>query len=422
MIDAGKTNATPSDARQRMAGLDALRGLALFGILFVNLTWFTGFAVTMAMNPDHFKDLGTFEMDTSVNWLVAFLVDSKFWSIFALLFGIGLGLQTVRYQSEGKGNGILYFRLAVLFVLGMFHGIFVWFGDIISLYALTGFLLLLFARLPAKIILVCGIGFLLLPILQSGIWLVYFEQVKASGGEGPDLSHGPFELLHYFPEGNLAQTFEANWAYFVKRWVRGVWEGRFFKLLGMFLLGLYLVKANWITAKPNNEKSVALGWWFVLVIGFMIGLPCNYYAANHEISVLPLDQNEYWVTMAKCLGVPALAMAYVAGFFLVHDATSRLAIWRPAALVGRMSLTNYVIQSLVGVFVFYGCGLGYWGSFGITWSFAVIVGFVVGQTALSALWLRFFAFGPLEWVARCATYRRILPLRRRDADSEEKQQ
>ena len=406
---AENSAAMPTQASERLLVLDALRGFALLGIMFVNYTWFSGFAVQLGANPERVGELGTLELDTIVHRLVVFLVEAKFWSMFAFLFGAGLGMQWMRFDDRPFGMRSTQRRLAILLFVGLAHGIVVWFGDIVSLYAVTGFVLLLFRRVPTPALLRCGLFFLALPVLQGTLWLMIYSQLKHGGSPPPDLGHGPPQMLPSFATGNALQVVEANGAYFVKRWILAIYEGRFFKLLGMFLLGCWAARNQWFVDSTPHRKRL----YRIMGVGLAIGIPTNwFYATTGGGVVLPVDAQELIRIVNQCIGVPAMACAYVALFLLVFAYQPRLRLWSIFAPVGRMSLTNYVMQSVIGVALFYGCGLGMWGEIGITWSLAVIGTIYCLQSIASFWWLRIYRFGPLEWFCRSLTYQTILPLRK----------
>jgi uncharacterized protein len=404
----GNIDRLPTQANERLLVLDALRGFALLGILFVNYTWFTGFAVLFGATPERIAALGTLQIDTFVNQIVIFLVDSKFWSIFALLFGVGLGMQLIRLDDRQHGLQILRRRLAILLLVGLAHGSLIWFGDIVCLYAATGFALLMFARVSTTALLPCGLFFLALPVLQSAIWLTIYSQLQHGGSAPPDLGHGPPEMLAHFAHGSASEALEANWAYFGKRWIRAVCEGRCFKLLGMFLLGFWAARKQMFVDSALNRKLLRR----VMIAGLAIGIPANwFYAGTGGGVVLPLDATELARTVNQCIGIPAMACGYVAAFLLAYSYQPHFKCWNVFASVGRLSLTNYIAQSVVGVVVFYGCGLGMWGRVGITWSLLVIAITFLAQSVFSRWWLRTYRYGPLEWSCRCLVYATVLPLR-----------
>ena len=399
----------PTLTKQRCAPLDALRGFSLLGIMFVNFTWFTGFAVLIQTQPSLFAEHGTLELDRLVERWVTILVDSKFWSIFALLFGAGMAMQWKRMWPRLDAYRLLRRRLATLLLVGLLHGTVVWFGDIISLYAVVGFVWLLFATASTTALWRCGLFFLALPILQSAIWIVFFGQLPHGAITPPDVGHGPPELLPLFSEGTFGQMLEANWAYFLKRWVRAAYEGRFFKLLGMFLLGHWAVRADLLANSPTQRRRL----FAVSLVGCIVGVPSNwFYAAHGGGVVLPMDAGEFWRSVNQCVGIPALACAYAAAFLLIYNWRPAWKIWSLLGDVGRLSLTNYILQSLIGIGLFYGCGLGLWGSVGITGSIAVIAIIFIVQSVMSRWWLYRYRYGPLEWLCRCLIYGERLTLRR----------
>ena len=408
----------PTSNRERIVVLDALRGFALLGILFVNMTWFTGFAV---LSHDQRVALGTETFDTVVDWLIHFLVDGKFWSLFALLFGVGTAIQFKRLATSDIGPNWLARRMFVLVLIGLCHAIFLWFGDIVSLYAVVGFALIPFLRASPRSLLVASFVLLGLPLLQSAIWLVVYNATH-TGGPGTDPGHGPAALLPLFGAGIYREVFSANWAFLTERWYLAIYEGRFFKLLGMFLLGYWAGRRGVFEELHLNRTLL----FRVLLVGLAIGIPANLYTATITLGgTIPNrpPTNAGWIlAAAKTIGIPALCLSYGAGFTLLatHFQSSR--IFSGFAHAGRMSLTNYVGQSVIGILIFYGFGLGYWGSIGATWSLALIAAIFVLQIGLSVCWLRSFRHGPLEWLWRCGTYGRWLPILRPTADQANPQQ
>ncbi|MHC4991474.1 MAG: DUF418 domain-containing protein, partial [Planctomycetota bacterium] len=168
----------------RLVLLDALRGFALLGIMFVNMTWFTGFAV---LGPDRRAALGTGRIDAITAWLVHFAVDGKFWSLFALLFGVGFGLLAQRADQRGERFSSQYARrMQALLAIGLIHAIFVWFGDIVSLYAAVALALLLFRRCSERAVLGWAVALLLSPVALGGIWLAIDLATRVPGAERID--------------------------------------------------------------------------------------------------------------------------------------------------------------------------------------------------------------------------------------------
>ena len=396
---------------ERLVLLDSLRGFALLGIMFVNITWFTGFAV---LSAEQRAALGTDAIDTVVAWLVHVGIDSKFWSFFALLFGVGFALQMQRAERDGRDIVPVYRRrMVVLLGIGLLHAVFVWFGDILSIYAVAGLALLLFRKMPPRRVLGWAVVLLLSPIVVNGVWLIVDASLRTPDMPRIDPGHGPGHLLVNFSTGTYADAFAANWAFLTERWLIAVYTARFFTVLGMFLLGVYAGRMG-IVEFPQRHRALLRK---ILIGGLLIGVPANIALASVHVPLRPPSVGGWGMFIVSSIGLPALCVAYAGGITLIFQWTVARRVLAPFAAVGRMSLTNYVTQSVVGLALFYGCGLGLWGSFGITIAVGYLFAFFAVQAMLSAWWLHHFNYGPLEWVWRCLTYGRWLPLRRSIASS-----
>ena len=206
---------SPTADADRIDLLDALRGFALLGIMFVNMTWFTGYAV---LSPEERAVLGSPAIDGFVGLMISVLVGDKFWSLFALMFGVGFAIQVRR--AEQRGVPVAAFmsrRMAALFAIGAAHAVFVWFGDIVSLYAVVGVAVLLFRSVPDRNL----IRWALLMLLLAIPWTILVFAVD-SAMHDPDVAridpgYGPPGLLVFFGDGGYVEAFRANWAYLVDR-------------------------------------------------------------------------------------------------------------------------------------------------------------------------------------------------------------
>jgi uncharacterized protein len=388
----------PLSGAQRTLFLDSLRGFALVGILFVNLTWFTGYAVLSAAQRDAFA---TAAVDGPVYFLVHVLVDGKFWSLFALIFGVGFAIQAELAKRTGDDFARRYARrMAGLLALGLLHAVFVWFGDIVSLYAVVGVWLLLFRRSSDATLLRWAVALLLSPVVLAALWLALDVLSRGSGAARVDPGHGPAALLGAFGGGTSLEVLRANWAFLVERWSLAIYTGRFPALLGMFLLG-YLLGRNRVLREPESHGSTLRR---LMLWGIGVGLPANVLAALIDAPLRPPSELGWIACLVRSVGTPALCLGYAAGFALLWRRSRRRRVALLLAPLGRMSLSNYFAQSLIGVGLFYGVGLGLWGRISITWSLVVIVGIVGVQSAASAWWLRRFSYGPVEWAWRRLTY------------------
>ena len=409
----------PISTVDRIAELDSLRGWALLGVAIANLTAFT---LWFAVSPEVKAAMPTAAIDGPLEYLTHVFVEGKFYTLFSLLFGIGFAVQLTRAETRGDAFGSRFRRrLTVLLAIGLVHLCLIWFGDILVLYALCGFGLLAFRQRSDRSLLTWAFVLLLLPVVQhAAMWAVYDPANPASityANPGVALFRLNELALAALGQNEFAALSTGGWRDVLETNLAGpLWRygyifytGRVFKVFGIFLIGLWcgrrLMQGTLLTDTLLLKRVVA---W-----GLGVGLP-----ANFVLAWLMLDEGDYppgaeglAQSIAYALGVVPLAMAYAAGFVLLW----RRASWRSrlsvTAPVGRMALTNYLAQTLMGIGLFYGIGLGLGMKVGpATWTMIGLLAFG-GQIVLSAWWLRHFRYGPMEWVWRRLTYGRPLPMK-----------
>lgn len=182
------------------------------------------------------------------------------------------------------------------------------------------------------------------------------------------------------------------------------------KVLGMFLIGYVIGRSDFYKNIEQHRKLV----YTIIVAGLLIGLPANFFLAkqmqDHMRDYFELKMNGWYQTIAYALGVVPLALAYVGIFMLLFKTTTGKRIMSLVAPAGKMAFSNYIMQSLIGNFVFLGAGLGYMWKVGPVYYtiFGVLV--FIGQVIISTVWLKFFNYGPVEWLWRSATYKKWQPL------------
>ena len=399
-----KNHLEPVQEDKRIVVFDAIRGFALFGIMFVNMTWFTGYAV---LSPNQKQALSTHRIDEFANWMIEVFVAGKFWTIFAFMFGLGIAIQLKKFEND-SGRMKLHFirRLSILLLFGLIHGCFLWFGDIVSLYAAAGFALILFIRCSDKTKLIWGFTLLLLPIIQVSVWLLIATLNGSAAGLDP--GHGPAELLPVFGTGTYLEVLAANWEFLKERWFIAIYDGRFLKLTGLFLIGWWTANQQIIRRAHKNQRLLI---WLTL-IALLIGLPTNLIVSTSlaGVALRPVSIDGLLVETLKAIGIPAMGLGYIALLSLWMNKRPASRVINLLAVVGRISLTNYVMQSVIGVTIFYGYGFQQWGRFGVAWSIPLILAIFALQILLSAAWLNYFRFGPLEWIWRCMAYGKVIPI------------
>jgi len=384
----------PVPRQERIELLDVLRGFALFGILFVNLTWFTGYAALDQASR------ATLPTDGLVASAIHFAFDGKFYSLFALLFGVGVALQAQRSEARGRSFAPLFARrTAWLFVIGAAHATLLWFGDILSLYAVAALPLLLFLRRSQRVLLWSSAAFLIAPML-IGLVRLALPAVEAEAGGG----YGPAALVPAFGSGSYAELLVANRAFLEQRWLLALTSGRFLKLFGLFLLGLWIARDG-LLREPEQRRALLVR---VLAGGLAVGLPAGLLETLRSGHVAPHAPTlDGWLSLALgSIAAPALCLAYASGLTLLFTRPA----WRRRLLrlapAGRVSLSSYLGQSILCCSAFYGCGLGLFGRIAVTWVPPLSVLVFGAQIAFATWWLKRFEHGPMEWAWRSLTYGR----------------
>lgn len=406
----------PTTTKERVTSIDVMRGFALFGILLVNMAFFNTSIYSLLGGLDPW----TGAIDRAAIWLVHFLAEGKFYSLFSFLFGLGVAIQMERAEARGVPFVPLYLRrLAVLLVLGLVHAFLIWIGDILATYALLGVVLLLFRRRSPKALLTWAAVLLAIPLLLGVAGTVALEigrsvpeaatEIDRSfAGTIADYEARDAAARRVYADGSFLEITAqraADLAFFYPFYLIFVGPS----IVAMFLLGLYAGRRG-ILRHPRAHEALIRR---VLVWGLGIGLIGSLiYAITSEGSSRMIPSVIGTVgALGLGIGAPALALGYAAAIALLmqrDDWQQRLA---PLAAVGRMALSNYLLQSLVCTLIFNGYGLGLYGQVGPAAGLLLAVAIYLCQIPLSVWWMRRFQFGPVEWLWRSLTYGRPQPMR-----------
>lgn len=402
-------HAQPTQPEARATLIDALRGFALFGVCLGNLA--AAFAFWDYPGTADLAPAWRLATDESAAFLYHALVDGKFYSIFSLLFGLGFALQLTRRTNESEALRLYRRRLRILMVIGGVHLALVWTGDILFFYAVMGLIMLRLrdsddTRLRRWIIALVFMPVIFyLPILlhpaltlAAPFWIVGTGVAPLLGLDGET----PSFMYDQLGKGGWSEFFRMNLGGVWWRFADLTFTGRPFKVLAMFLLGLVIGRHRpWEQIELHLPLLRRTQWW-----GLAIGLPASLALAAVN------DQESYWAgswhgaleSLLYAVGVIPLALAYTAGFVLLWQraAWQRVLVW--LAPTGRMALTNYLMQTAIGITIFYGIGFGLAGRVGATWLAPLALAILVVQTLLSQWWLARYRFGPMEWLWRSWTY------------------
>ncbi len=381
---------TPTGSAERIQALDILRGFAVFGILAVNIAGFAGPVFLPGYEYPEFIPW----FDELAKGLITLFAESKFFTIFSFLFGLGFSVQIVR--SEAKGRNIKTFyprRLWLLFVIGILHTVFLWTGDILRLYALLGFALLAFHNRSNRTLIIWIIVLLVISFLTIGLF--GGEAGKIPGYDILGKARSTYNSPSYL-NVLIFQFFSGFSSFAIIFLLQGP------SVMALFLLGLLAGRLKFFESLPENRTILKRALW----IGLITGLIGNGFFLWVE---------DPWLSsLAITFGSPTMSAAYVCGLTLLSISRRGLKLLVPFVSVGRMALTNYVLQSVICLFLFSGFGLGWYEKIGAAGLLGLAVLIYLLQIPFSALWLRRFRFGPLEWIWRSLTYRQWQAIRKTD--------
>jgi uncharacterized protein len=399
--------AGPVQAAERVFELDVLRGVALFGVLLINLT---GFAHPDLMaTEDQLLALPTAVADGVLYELLGWLVAGKAYTLFAFLFGLGFYVQMQRSAARGGNFDVIYLRrLFVLLAIGIAHTLFLWTWDILHLYALAGFILFAMRGISDRALLYGGIG---LAVLSMPLYEVVDRITGFSEWHGLPSPYSDEAILARqaaSESGSYAVLFRAMLDFTIADWLlSGALFGWLAWSLGRFMIGAWVGRRGWF----QDAASHLAGFRRVVRIALPAGLIiCGVGELLRVHAGGPwLPEWPHWRFTGRIVGqfgLPVLTLGYVCAIVLgLHTPVGRRLL-APFAQSGRMALTNYVTQSFLIAFILFdwGPGLGLAGRIGTLYLTIITIVFYAAQVWLSGLWLARFRFGPLEWVWRTATY------------------
>ncbi|MEM9410908.1 MAG: DUF418 domain-containing protein, partial [Planctomycetota bacterium] len=383
---------------------DALRGFALLGILMMNIQSF-GLIDSKYTNPMAQGALTGIEY---FEWLIGHLFfDSKMMAIFSALFGAGIVLMWEKaLQANRKFTWLHYRRMFWLMLFGLAHGHLLWHGDILVPYALCGMIVYWFCGLRSHWLL--WLGFLLLligsvTVIFVGMSIPYWpeEQVaemsadwtpsakQIAANKAIYLGSWIGQLPHRSAVAFMMETF-----LFLMIWI--------WRVGGLMLIGMGLFKMGVFQAQRSPKF-----YWIGFVSGLLIGTALTGYGVyqfelnewSFEYSFFQGHQWNYWGSLFTCFG-------FVCGMMLMSRASWSL---RPLAAVGKMALTNYLMHTIICTTLFYGHGFGQFGALNRTQLILVVITIWIFQLIVSPIWLRYFRFGPAEWLWRSLTYWKFQP-------------
>lgn len=433
-LSAGE--AVPVSHRERLTTLDTLRGVALLGILLMNIV---GFAFYHGAYDNPTSAGGATGLNLGLWFFLHVVAEGKMRCLFSLVFGASVVLLTSRLDARPDGADLYYRRTLWLLLFGIAHSFLLWQGEILYPYALSGLVLYPFRRMSVRglvavasaLILYCGV-FYSVQAKQTKDKIVAGQAAVAKAESGGTLTEDEVDARKAWEDlrhernpdaealekdaaewrGNPLQVIEAR-AGVVLLWCSipyyHAWN---MDVLSMMLMGMALMKSG-ILAGHRSTRFYGL----LALAGYGVGLPLHAYSGWVVIrsGFDPVVQG--YSGAVYDLGRLSVACGHLGVVYFLAGAGWFEGLRIRLSAVGQMALTNYVTHSVVCAFLFTGYGLGWYGRLERYQTYYVVLGLWVFQLIVSPLWLRRYRFGPLEWAWRSLTYWKRQPMRWEGADS-----
>lgn len=392
---------------QRIVAIDVLRGVALLGILIMNIRAMA--SIWQTYEQPH--ALGEVSGLDWYIWIAGYLLaDMKFMAIFSMLFGAGIVLMASRMKETGRRPaGLHYRRMFWLLIIGLIHAYLIWSGDILVWYAISGSIVYVAWRWRPRIQVALGVF-----LLAVGVAFTVVPGQLMPAEEIAEMN----EALHPSAERIERQitAFRGSWIEqmphradhaFGSQIFGGIFFG-FWRAAGLMLIGMALFKTGVFSAARSMRFYVGQ-----FIAGLAIGMPLVIYGLVRDIEAGFAAEAVFFTNAPfNHIGTVLVALAWVGVVMIVVKAGVLTLLSRCLAAVGQMALTNYLMQSIVCTLIFYGHGFGLFGSLGFADQMYVLFAVWLAQLIWSPLWLQHYRYGPFEWLWRSLTYWRRQPMRR----------
>lgn len=403
-------NATaPTAPAERIRSLDTLRGFAVLGILVMNIQSFS------MISAAYFNPLAHGDMTGSNRWvyyLSHIFADSKMISIFSILFGAGVVMITGRLEKKGRGAAAVYYRRTFALVLfGCAHAYAFWYGDVLFWYGVTGLWIYFFRNLSPKWLIPIGLIFIL---IGSGLSVLTGFALPRMPGEqlsemsnqwAPDEETAQAEINAYRGGWLRQMDHRAPTSFFLQTFVYFFFA--LWRVGGLMLIGMALHKLGVLTAERSNRFYATLA-----IVGFLAGFPLVAVGlANNTEAQWAFEYSKFFGGQYNYWGSLFVAIGYIGAIMLFCRSAAFAAPSKALANVGRMALTNYLLQTLICTTLFYGHGFGLFGRVDRAGQALIVICVWIVQLILSSMWLRRFRYGPAEWLWRSMAYFAFQPIR-----------
>lgn len=406
----------PVESRNRLQILDFLRGFALLGILMVNMPVFNlPFTVVVGdLRP------WTDPLNQGATWVIDFFFHGKFYVLFSLLFGMGFYLFLQKIEDAGKTVLTLFRRrLLVLLMIGVLHVVLLWYGDILVIYSLFGFVMTWFRNKSDRTLLIWALVFLVFPVVFTGSVTLLIDWASripeaATGIEASltaqqelfaNLTERSYRVYAHGSFGEILRVRLSEYSFMLG----GIFS--FFPLImAMFLTGMLAMRRGYLADLNKNAGFFRRLFWFSLPVALVF----NYLLATHAgtASQAMPEMDTVLLIAGMAFGGPSLTFVYISlAVFILKNGWVRWLVDKISA-TGRMALTNYLTQSVICTTLFYSYGFGLYGRVSIWQGMLITLGIYLLQVVWSHYWLKHYRFGPFEWAWRSLSYKKLRPLKK----------
>ncbi len=411
-----ETKLYPTIPSERVEVLDALRGVAIFGILIVNIQLFSNPVTKMLIGYTGAENLA----DKLAQIFIKLFFEGKFYVLFSMLFGYGFWIFMQKQKEDGFDIlPVFRRRLFWLLMIGLIHVLIFWAGDILVFYAVLGFTLILFRSKTDKALLKWSVWLACIPALLYLVTAAFYAlallhpESKAAVDAGmqqnlAETTNIYQNALRIYSTGSFPEILKVRITEYL-----ALLPGMLFfypVVLAMFLLGLLAARRGLLINYAHHLKLYRKAFWWGLAIGSVANL--FYVIAYQRTSIAQINVWGLISTFMHTLGGIAFCMVYISAILLLSAKGALLKLQKLFVPVGRMALSNYLLQSLICTTLFYSYGFGLIGKINAWQGIIISVLIFAIQIPLSNLWFKYFNYGPLEWLWRSLTYAALQPFRK----------
>ncbi|MGG4267035.1 DUF418 domain-containing protein [Peribacillus simplex] len=387
----------PIQESKRIVSIDILRGLAILGIFLVNMPSFHS-PLLYIDGAERWSE----GWDGILYRFSDVAAQASFYPLFAFLFGFGAVILAIRSEEKGVSFPILFTkRLGFLLVLGCIHAFFIWHGDILINYAVFGFAFLFFYKMKGRNLILLGSVFYVLPFAILGSLFIIMGIFDREGMEITTDAAMMKQSLEVYQSGTFTEIMSQralDWYVVNNPFNASI---LFLSIFPFFLIGAGVAKQGWLQDPVRYKRQLKA----ISIVSLLVGL---------LIKVLPYVTVYHFGTIfvQDYFGGPLLTMFYITAITLLAEKRRAYRLFRPLSYVGRMSMSNYLFQSIVCTSIFYSYGLGLYGSVSYTTGFVFLIALFCLQMLLSILWMGLYKYGPVEYLWRFVTYGKKPVMRR----------